>query len=121
MKTRHYSDLERLYAGTHPIRPEAPEMQFMTRLCAGDADGVCAMFGEEKLFGGLPAVDIPYGRFEGQAGIREFAETWLKRFGATERGCRERCTSDRSPGRPRRCGARPPFPGSRPSPRSAPR
>jgi len=84
LETRHYSELERLYAGTHPIRPEAPEMQFMSKLCTGDVNGVCAMFGEEKLFGGLPAVDIPYGRFEGQAGIRRFAETWLDRFGAAE-------------------------------------
>ena len=84
MKTRHYSELEKLYGGTHPIRPDTPEMKFMKALCAGDAAGVCALFGEEKLFGGLPAVDTPYGRFEGLPEIRRFAETWLESFGATE-------------------------------------
>ena len=34
------------------------------------------------VFGGLPAVDAPYGRFEGQAELAVFASGWLKRFGA---------------------------------------
>jgi hypothetical protein len=82
MKTRRYSELEKLYAGTHPIRPDTPEMRFMAALCSGDAAGVCALFGETKLFGGLPAVDTPYGRFEGLAEIRRFAEGWPAAFGA---------------------------------------
>ena len=83
MKTRHYCELETYFAGTHPIRRDVPEVRFLDRLCAGDAEGVCALFAERKLFGGAPsAVDTPYGRFEGLGEIRRFAETWLRRFGA---------------------------------------
>ncbi len=83
MKTRHESELERLYAGTHPIRRDTPEARFLDLVCAGDADGAAALFAERKLFGGaLPAVDTPYGRFEGLAEIRRFAREWNSRFGA---------------------------------------
>ena len=83
MKTRHYSELETRFAGTHPIRRTSPEVRFLDLLCAGDAEGVCALFADRKLFGGAPtAVDTPYGRFEGPAEIRRFAETWNKCFGA---------------------------------------
>jgi len=83
METRHYCELEKNFAGTHPIHHEAPEVRFLDRLCAGDAQGVCELFAEKKLFGGAAcAVDTPYGRFEGLAGIRSFAETWCARFGA---------------------------------------
>lgn len=83
MEIRHVSELEHFYAGTHPIRREAPEARFLDLLCAGDADGVCALFAERKLFGGASsAVDTPYGRFEGLSAIRRFAQTWNERFGA---------------------------------------
>ncbi len=83
MKIRHRSQLEALYAGTHPIRPEAPEARFLSLLCAGNADGVCALFVGEKLFGGgASAVDTPFGRYEGLSGIRRLAETWHMVFGA---------------------------------------
>lgn len=84
MDTRHYSELETRYAGTHPIRRDAPETRFLDMLCAGNADGVCALFAEEgKLFGGAPcAVDAPWGRYEGREAIRRFAESWNEHFGA---------------------------------------
>ena len=83
MKTRHYSELEARFAGTHPVDRGAPEVRFLDMLCAGDAGGVCALFADRKLFGGAPsAVDTPYGRFEGPEEIRRFAETWNERFGA---------------------------------------
>ena len=82
MEIRHYSELEKMLAGTHPIRRDAPEVLLLERLCAGDAEGVCALFPEKKLFGGAPAVDMPYGRFEGLEEIRRFAGTWHERFGA---------------------------------------
>ena len=84
MQVRHFSELETRYAGTHPIRRETPEARFLDRLCALDADGVCALFPEEtKLFGGEKcAVDAPWGRFEGRAAIRRFAEAWNAAFGA---------------------------------------
>ena len=85
MKIRHRSELETLYAGTHPIDPSAPEVRFLEALCAGDADAVCALFAETKLFGGAKsAVDTPYGRFEGMGAIRDFAAGWNARFGAAE-------------------------------------
>jgi hypothetical protein len=84
MEIRHASVLEARYAGTHPIRRSAPEARFLDALCAGNADAVCALFLEQKLFGGAPcAVDTPYGRFAGLEEIRRFAETWNERFGAT--------------------------------------
>ena len=83
METRHYSELEKHYAGTHPIRRDAPEVRFLEALCAGDAEAVCALFAEEKLFGAQKsAVDTPYGRFEGLEAIRGFAGGWNARFGA---------------------------------------
>ena len=85
MDVRHHSELETLYAGTHPIDREAAEVRFLDALCAEDADAVCALFAETKLFGGgRCAVDTPYGRFEGLAAIRAFASGWNARFGASE-------------------------------------
>lgn len=84
MEVRHYAVLEKNYAGTHPIRRDLPEVRFLDMLCAGDADGVCALFAEKKLFGdALSAIDTPYGRFEGLSGIRDFARNWNRRFGAS--------------------------------------
>ena len=34
----------------------------MKLVCEGKVDEACAIFGKEKQFGGLPAVDAPYGR-----------------------------------------------------------
>ncbi len=80
---RRRSELAVWYAGTHPIRPDAPEVRMMERLCAGDAEGVCALFSRTKQFGdALCAVDTPYGRFEGLSEIRRFASEWNARFGA---------------------------------------
>ena len=83
MKTRHYCELETRCKGDHPIHRETPEARFLDMLCAGDAEGVCALFAEERLFGGAPcAVDAPWGRYEGKTAIRRFAEGWNASFGA---------------------------------------
>ena len=83
MEIRHYSELEKFFAGTHPIREAAPEVRFIRALCAGDGAAVTALFRERKLFGGaLPAVDTPYGRFEGLEEIGRFAREWNGAFGA---------------------------------------
>ncbi len=83
MKVRHYSELEKLYAGTHPIKLDSPELLFIQEVCAENADGVRSLFAEKKLFGDVPPViDTPYERFEGLDRICEFVAGWNARFGA---------------------------------------
>ncbi|MBO4406510.1 MAG: hypothetical protein J5849_02315 [Clostridia bacterium] len=84
MKIRKPAKLASLYAGPeHPILESSPELRLMRAVCRGDAAEALGLFREKKLFGGLPsAVDAPYGRFEGLAGIRSFAEGWLAAFHA---------------------------------------
>ena len=83
MKIRKPCQLERLYGHTHPIREDSPELGFMRAVCAGNVDAALAFFRENKLFGGEKcAVDAPYGRFVGLAGVETFARGWLSRFEA---------------------------------------
>ncbi len=83
MKIRHRSRLKQMCANfSSPMCGDSPEIRLMQLVCAGKADEACAIFGTEKQFGGLPAVDAPYGRFEGAEGIRAFAAGWLERFHA---------------------------------------
>ncbi len=81
MKIRHRSRLKQMCAGfSSPLQNDSPEIRLMRLICAGQAAEACSLFGKSKQFGGLPAVDAPYGRFEGQDGIRAFASGWLERF-----------------------------------------
>ena len=83
MKIRHRSRLAQMCAGfVSPMNGDSPEIRLMRFVCAGQDEEACALFGEEKQFGGLPAVDTPYGRFEGAEEIRRFAAGWTKRFNA---------------------------------------
>lgn len=84
MNTRSTCSLERLYSGLHhPIVETSPELKFIYAICNQDFETVLGLFGEKKLFGNVPsAVDAPYGRFEGLAGIRRFLEGWLSAFQA---------------------------------------
>ena len=84
MKIRKSCALARLYQGAHhPIDPNAPELRLMQAVCAGEAAQACSLFAEHKLFGGMPcAIDAPYGRFEGLAGVRRFAKSFLAAFHA---------------------------------------
>ena len=77
--------LERLYEDMpQDIRMDTPDIAFANALCAGKADEVSGLFREKKLFWDeLPAVDTPYGRFEGLDGIQSFAEGFLKKFKAS--------------------------------------
>lgn len=84
MKIRHYSEMEKLYAGTHTIREDSPELRFLRAACAGEETAALAFFSETKLFGGPPVVDTPYERFEGLSGIRSFVKGWNARFHASE-------------------------------------
>ena len=84
MQIRSPSRFLEVYAGSqHPIKQDSPELLFIRAVCARDADRAAGLFGESKLFGGQPAVDAPNGRFEGQEGIRAFADGFLSAFHAS--------------------------------------
>ncbi len=83
MEYRHRSRLAKMCEGFFsPMQDDSPEIRLMRFACAGQAEEAAKLFGESKQFGGLPAVDTPYGRFEGADGIRRFAAGWLERFQA---------------------------------------
>lgn len=83
MKIRYRSTLaDKPGAKDRKIDENAPELLFLKAVCAGDTAAALGFFKNEKLFGGLSAVDAPYGRFEGIDGIRAFAEGFLARFHA---------------------------------------
>ena len=68
MEIRHRSRLKQMCANfTSPMQEDSPEILLMQLICAGKTIEACALFGETKQFGGLPAVDAPYGRFGGRA------------------------------------------------------
>ena len=85
LPVRKACNLERLYKDMpQDIRTDTPDLAFVNALCAGKADDVAGLFREKKLFWDeLPAVDAPYGRFEGLDDIHSFAEGFLARFNAT--------------------------------------
>ena len=83
MDIRHRSRLKQMCANfSSPMQENSPEIRLMQLICAGQTEEACKLFGKQKQFGGLPAVDAPYGRFEGEEGIRAFASGWLERFHA---------------------------------------
>lgn len=85
MKVRHYSELEKLFAGTHPIREDSPELLFIRAVCAGKVDEALSFFAPLKLFNNeKPVVDAPYARYEGLDEIRKFVEDFNPTFHATE-------------------------------------
>lgn len=85
LPVRKPCNLERLYKDMpQDIKTDTPDLAFVNALCAGKADEVANLFREKKLFWNeKPAVDAPYGRFEGLEGIRSFAENFLSKFNAT--------------------------------------
>lgn len=83
MKLLNKSYLSEVCAGLRrTIDMNSPELAFMAALCDGRGRDAAALFGETKLFGGLPAIDAPYGRFEGKASIEGFIADWLSAFQA---------------------------------------
>ena len=100
MKIRKKSALARIYAGPeHPVLYTAPEVLFMAAICRGDTEEALRFFRDRKLFGDEPSViDTPYGRFEGLSGIREFAEGFIRQFGA-DRAEMVPCIQTRANGR----------------------
>ena len=92
MEIRHHSRLVQMCRGfSSPIQEDSPEIRLMAALCAGKTEDACRLFGKQKQFGGLSAVDAPYGRFEGLEGIRAFAAGWLERFHAVSAGIEPIC------------------------------
>ena len=85
LPVRKSCNLERLYKDMpQNIRTDTPDLAFVNALCTGKADEVAALFREKKLFWDeRPAVDAPYGRFEGLDGISSFAKGFLTKFKAT--------------------------------------
>ena len=85
LPVRKPCNLERLYKDMpQDIRSDTPDMAFVNALCAGKADELAGLFREKKLFWDEPpAIDAPYGRFEGLDDIRSFAEGFLAKFNAT--------------------------------------
>ncbi len=62
----------------------SPELLFMEAVLAGDKEKAAGFFEQEKLFGGQPAVDAPFGRFEGKKNIEKFAGEFLSVFQAQQ-------------------------------------
>ncbi|MBQ4189789.1 MAG: nuclear transport factor 2 family protein, partial [Bacteroidales bacterium] len=84
LPVRKECSLERLYKDMKgEIKADSPDMLFVNALCSGNPQSVVDLFREKKLFWDeLPAVDTPYGRFEGLDAIREFAQGFIPKFKA---------------------------------------
>ncbi len=84
MPVRKSSALARLYQGErHAIDESYAELRLLRAVCAGDTEAALLLFEERKLFGGEPcAINTPYRRYEGLAGVRAFVTEWLAVFRA---------------------------------------
>ena len=84
MEIRKRAELDVLYPEPqHGIRKDSPELMMMERIAGKDPEGAAELFRDRRQFTDeLPAVDTPYGRFEGKEQIRAFAEGFIRRFEA---------------------------------------
>lgn len=84
MEIRKMAELYALYPEAQKgIRYDSPELLLMKYIADNNTDGAAALFRERRQFSdALPAVDTPYGRFEGKERIRAFAEGFIARFEA---------------------------------------
>jgi len=84
MEIRKMAELYALYREPQKgIMEDSPELLLMKHIAAGDFESAAGLFPEKRQFSGcLPAVDAPYGRFEGKEQIRAFAEGFTTRFEA---------------------------------------
>ena len=84
MEIRKMAELYALYPEPQKgIVYDSPELLMMRHIAENNMDGVMALFREKRQFlDAPPAVDTPYGRFEGKEQIRAFAEGFTARFGA---------------------------------------
>ena len=88
MEIRKKAELYVLYPEAQKgIVYDSPELLLMKRIADRDTDSALKLFPERRQFTDVPpAVDTPYGRFEGKDGIRAFAEGFIARFEADALG-----------------------------------
>ena len=81
---RKMAELYKLYPEAQEgIVYDSPELLLMQYIADGDTEKAMALFREKRQFSDdPPAVDTPYGRFEGREQIRAFAEGFVPRFEA---------------------------------------
>ena len=84
MEIRKRAELDVLYPEPQEgIRYDSPELLLMKHIAGKDFDGAVALFRDRRQFSDVPpAVDAPYGRFDGKEQIRAFAEGFIARFEA---------------------------------------
>ena len=84
MEIRKTAELYALYPEAQEgILYDSPELLMMKYISENNTDAATALFREKRQFSDAPpAVDTPYGRFEGKTGIRSFAEGFIARFEA---------------------------------------
>ena len=82
MEIRKMAELYALYPEAQKgIVYDSPELLLMRYISENDPDAALALFRDRRQFSDdPPAVDTPYGRFEGKEQIREFAEGFVSRF-----------------------------------------
>ena len=88
MEIRNRAELDVLYPEPQAgIRYDSPELLLIRYISENRIDDAAALFRERRQFSdALPAVDAPYGRFEGKEQIRAFAEGFVARFEAEALG-----------------------------------
>ena len=84
MKIRNQAELTALYEKPQDgIKYDSPELVLMQSIADKDYFKAISFFREKRQFSeNPPAVDTPWGRFEGIDQIREFAESFVSRFEA---------------------------------------
>ena len=84
MEIRKRAELDVLYPEPQEgIRYDSPELLLMRYISENKYDEAAALFRDLRQFSDVPpAVDAPYGRFEGKEQIRSFAEGFIARFEA---------------------------------------
>ncbi|MBQ6383605.1 MAG: nuclear transport factor 2 family protein [Clostridia bacterium] len=84
MEIRKRAELDALYPEPQEgIIYDSPELLMMKHIAGNNIRGVMDLFRDRRQFSDAPpAVDTPYGRFEGKEQIRAFAEGFIARFEA---------------------------------------
>ncbi len=84
MEIRKMAELHALYPDPQEgIRYDSPEILLMNHVSEKDPERALELFRDRRQFSDVPpAVDTPYGRFEGKEQIRAFAEDFIGRFEA---------------------------------------
>ena len=84
MGIRKMAELYALYPEAQEgIQYDSPELLLMRYISENNPEGALSLFRDRRQFTDAPpAVDTPYGRFEGKEQIRAFAEGFVSRFEA---------------------------------------